>query len=180
MKSHDLKTRNGFTVIELMVSLSITASLLILGVPAFQDYSLRQRMSASISALHNDLLYGRSQAVYRDTQVVVCPGSPNGGCTGSTDWTEGWIVFSDTNTDRKHQEGEDLLRHGQGLENIMIHSSAGRTNLRFYPNGSTPGSNGSISLCGLGGPEHARKLVISNLGRIRRDEAENLDPIHCP
>lgn len=180
MKSHDLKTRNGFTVIELMVSLSITASLLILGVPAFQDYSLRQRMSASISALHNDLLYGRSQAIYRDTQVVVCPGSPNGGCTGSTDWTEGWIVFSDTNTDRQHQEGEDLLRHGQGLENITIHGSAGRTNLRFYPNGSTPGSNGSISLCGLGGPEHARKLVISNLGRIRRDEAENLDPIHCP
>ncbi len=163
-----------------MVSLSITASLLILGVPAFQDYSLRQRMSASISALHNDLLYGRSQAVYRDTQVVVCPGSPNGGCTGSTDWTEGWIVFSDSNTDRQHQDSEDLLRHGQGLENIMIHGSAGRTNLRFFPNGSTPGSNGSISLCGLGGPEYARKLVISNLGRIRRDEAENLDPIHCP
>ncbi|MEE8495376.1 MAG: GspH/FimT family pseudopilin [Xanthomonadales bacterium] len=163
-----------------MVTLSITASLLILGVPAFQDYSLRQRMSASISALHNDLLYGRSQAIYRDAQVVACPGSPNGGCTGSTDWTEGWIVFSDSNTDRQHQDSEDLLRHGQGLENIMIHSSAGRTNLRFYPNGSTPGSNVSISLCGLGGPEHARKLVISNLGRIRRDEAENLDPIHCP
>ena len=180
MKFHDLQTRYGFTVIELMVTLSITAILLSLGIPAFQDYSLRQRMNASISALHNDLLYGRSQAIYRNTQVVACAGSPAGGCTESTDWTAGWIVFSDSDTDRQHQDGEDLLRHGQGLKNIMIHSSASRTNLRFYPNGTTPGSNGSFSLCGLGGPEHARKLVISNLGRIRRDEAENLDPIHCP
>ena len=180
MKFHGLQTRNGFTVIELMFTLTITAVLLSLGVPAFQDFSLRQRMNASISALHIDLLYARSQAVYQNTQVIACPGSPSGGCAESTDWTVGWIVFSDSNTDRQHQDDEDLLRHGQGLDNIMIHSSAGRTNFRFYPNGSTPGSNGSFSLCGLGGPEHARKLIISNLGRIRRDEAENLDPIHCP
>ncbi len=180
MKYHDLQTRKGFTVIELMVTLSITAILLSLGVPAFQDYSLRQRMSASISALHNDLLYGRSQAVYRNTQVVACPGSPSSGCTQSTDWTAGWIIFDDTDTDRQHQADEDLLRHGQGLDNIWIHSSSGRHSFRFYPNGSSPGSNGSLSLCGAGGLQHARKLVISNLGRIRRDKAENLDPIHCP
>jgi type IV fimbrial biogenesis protein FimT len=180
MKFPKLQTRNGFTVIELMATLSIAAILLTLGVPAFQDFSLRQRMNASISALHNDLLYGRSQAIYRNAQVVACPGGPSEGCTESTDWTPGWIVFSDSNTDRQHQDGEDLLRHGQGLDNIIIHSSNGRTNFRFYPNGTTPGSNGSFSLCGLGGLKHARKLVISNLGRIRRDEAENLDPIHCP
>ncbi len=180
MYFNHLQTRNGFTVIELMFTLSITAILLSLGVPAFHDYSLKQRMNASITALHTDLLYGRSQAIYRNAQVVACPGSPSGGCTESTDWTAGWIIFSDSNTDRQRQDGEDLLRHGQGLENIMIHSSSGRTSFRFFPNGSTPGSNGSLSLCGLGGPVHARKLVISNLGRIRRDEAQNLDSIHCP
>jgi type IV fimbrial biogenesis protein FimT len=174
------QTRYGFTVMELMVSISITAILLSLGVPAFQEYSLRQRMNASISALHSDLLYGRSQAVYRNSQVVACPGKPRDGCAVSTDWTAGWLIFDDLNTDRQLQDGEDLLRHGQGLEDIMIHSSSGRTNFRFYPNGTTPGSNGSFSLCGLGGPDHARKLVISNLGRIRRDVADSLDPIHCP
>jgi len=180
MKPRELLTQNGFTVIELMVTLSITAILLSLGVPAFQEYSLKQRMNAAISALHTDLLYGRSQAVYQNSQVVACPGNPGDGCALSTDWTAGWIIFVDFNTDRQHQDDEDLLRHGQGLENIMIHSSAGRTNFRFYPNGTTPGSNGSFSLCGLGGPEQARKLVISNLGRIRRDVAENLDSTHCP
>ena len=180
MKSAFLRTRNGFTVLELMVSLSLMAILLSLGVPAFQDYSLRQRMNASISELHSDLLFGRSQAVYRNSNVVACPGNPGVGCSVSTDWSAGWIVFSDLNSDRQRQDNEELLRHGQGLENIVIHSSSGRTNFRFYPNGTTPGSNGSFSLCGLGGPEHARKLVVSNLGRIRRDVAGNLDSIHCP
>ncbi len=174
------QTRDGFTVIELMVALAISAILISLGVPAFQDYLLRQRMNASISALHSDLLYARSQAVYRNTQVVACPGSPTEGCLESADWTGGWIVFSDVNGDRHRQDDEELLRHGQGLEQVMIHGSSGRTNVRFFPDGTTPGSNGSFSLCGPGGPEHARKLVISNLGRIRRDTAQKLDPAHCP
>jgi type IV fimbrial biogenesis protein FimT len=180
MKHHEPQTPHGFTILELMITLSITSILLTLGVPAFHEYSLRQKMNAAVSSLQNDLLYGRSQAIYRDTQVIACPGSPFDGCSESTDWSAGWIVFSDTNTDRLHQDDEALLRHTQALQNIMVHSSSGRTNLRFYPNGSAPGSNTSFSLCGLGGPENARKLVISNLGRVRRDEPENLDPIHCP
>ena len=180
MKPHEPQFRKGFTILELMITLSIVAVLLTLGVPAFHKYSLKQKMNAAVSSLQNDLLYGRSQAIYRDIQVIACPGSPSYGCTESTDWSDGWIVFTDVNTDRLRQDGEDLLRHTQALQNIMVHSSSGRTNLRFYPNGSAPGSNTSFSFCGLGGPEYSRKLIISNLGRIRRDEPDNLDPMHCP
>ena len=60
-----------------------------------------------------------------------------------------------------------IVRHGQGVENLDIHSSSGRTDIRFFPNGSAPGSNGSITFCGLGRPGESRKLVISNMGRIR-------------
>ena len=180
MKSREPQSWKGFTILELMITLSITAVLLTLGIPAFHEYSLKQNMNAAVNSLQNDLLYGRSQAIYQDTQVIACPGSPSNGCTDSTDWGDGWIVFSDANTDRQHQDDEALLRHTQALQHILVHSSVGRTNIRFYPNGSAPGSNASFSLCGLGGPEKARKLVISNLGRIRRDEPENLDPIHCP
>ena len=90
------------------------------------------------------------------------------------------MVFGDNNEDNDFQHGETILRHGQKVENVMIHSTAGRKNFRFYPNGTAPGSNGSISLCGLGGPEKARKLVISNLGRVRRDNAITLDQAFCP
>jgi len=170
----------AFTVLELMITLSIVSILLLSGVPAFQQYTQQQRMKAAVASLHNDLMMGRSEAVILDTRVVGCPGSPTEGCSGANDWSAGWIVFADSNADRQRQPGETLVRRGQGLENLNIYSSVGRLNIRFFPDGSAPGSNGSITFCGLGGPDKARKLVISNMGRIRRDSAAGLDESLCP
>ena len=171
---------DGFTILELMITVSIAAVLLVIGVPAFQNYGAQQRMNASISALHSDLVLARSQAIHLDVQVIACPGNLSDGCTGATDWSQGWIIFSDINTDRQHQQLEPLLRHGQGAEQMAIRGSAGRTTLRFYPNGSAPGSNSSILLCDRRGPEFARKLILSNLGRVRRETATDAGWDDCP
>jgi type IV fimbrial biogenesis protein FimT len=170
----------AFTVLELLLTLSIATILLAIGAPALQKFSQKQMLKAAIQALHSDLLTARSEAVHRNQSVVVCPGNPVNGCAGSSTWSGGWIVFSDSNHDRARQVDEILLRHGQGYPELAIHGTAGRRTIRFLPNGSAPGSNSSITLCGLGGPEQARKLVISNLGRIRRDTARDLDSMFCP
>ena len=182
IKHHDSleSPQQGFTALELMVTLSIVSILLLAGIPGLQQFTWRQHLKAAISSLQNDLMVGRSKAVYLNSRVVACPGNPSDGCLGVTDWADGWIVFVDSNTDRQRQAGETLIRHGQGFENTRIQGSPGRTDIRFLPNGSSPGSNGSITFCGLQGPEKAKKLVISNLGRIRRDTAPGLDPSRCP
>ena len=172
--------QTGFSVLELMITLSVASILLLTGIPSFQQFTFRQHMKAALASLHNDLMMARSEAVHRNTRVVSCPGSPATGCSDASDWSAGWIVFADNNADRQHQVGETIIRHGQGFENLDIHSSSGRTDIRFFPNGSAPGSNGSITFCGLGGPDKARKLVISNMGRIRRDSAAGLNETLCP
>ena len=171
---------NGLTVIELMVTLSIAGILLAAGIPSFQSFSNQQQMKAAVASLQNDLMMGRSEAVHLNTRVVTCPGNPAQGCTGASEWSAGWIVFADDNADRQRQGTEKIVRRGHGLENMRVRSSAGRTDVRFFPDGSAPGSNGSITFCGRGGPGQARKLVISNLGRIRRDMAPDMDTADCP
>lgn len=171
---------NGLTILEILVTLGIAAILLLAGIPTFSDFTLRQRMNAVVNSLHSDLNLARGQAIHRFTTVTACPGNPQDGCVGGSDWSGGWIVFSDLNDDRQRQDTEPLSRHGHGDERITILSAASRPDVRFFPNGSAPGSNGSISLCGPRGPAHARKLVISNLGRIRRDLAPDLDESRCP
>jgi type IV fimbrial biogenesis protein FimT len=170
----------AFTVLELLVTLAVAAILLLTGIPSFQKFTQRQHMKAAVDSLHNGLLLARSEAVHLDTPVVACPGEPAGGCTGNRDWSRGWIVFPDLNDDRQRQDGEALLLHGQWFENLSITSSRGRTSIRFLGDGSTPGSNANVSFCGPGGPPHARKLVISNIGRIRRDTYPDIDPVLCP
>ena len=170
----------AFTVLELLVTLAVATILLLTGIPSFQQFTQRQHMKAAVDSLHNGLLLARSEAVHLDTPVVACPGEPVGGCTGDRDWSRGWIVFPDPNDDRQRQDGETLLLHGQWSENLSITSSRGRTSIRFLGDGSTPGSNANVSFCGPGGPPHARKLVISNIGRIRRDTYPDIDPARCP
>lgn len=177
MKIHGHGT--GATVFELMVTLAVASILLGLAVPSFESFTTRQRMKAAVAGLHQDLLAARSQAVYRGAVVVACPGNPQSGCTGGSDWTGGWIVFEDRNGNRQLSGDEPLLRHGLPPDAIAVHAPASRHELRFFPDGSTPGSNGSISLCGRDGPEGARRLVISNIGRIRRDAFPGVDPALC-
>jgi type IV fimbrial biogenesis protein FimT len=175
-----LHRRKGFTVLELLVTLVITAFLLLMAVPSFQQFTWRQQMKAAVGNLHNDLLLARSEAIFRNSNVVACPGDPAGGCADTSDWSGGWIVFADDSGDRQHQPAESLLRRGQVFEALTISGSAGRSRIRFLPDGSAPGSNGTIGLCGNGGPAQARKLVISNIGRIRRDQHAGINAADCP
>jgi len=170
----------GFTVFELMVTLAVAAILLGLAAPSFESFTNRQRMKAAVTGLHQDLQAARSQAVFRGAEVIACPGTPDNGCSGGSDWSNGWIVFEDDNGDQQRQETETLLRHGQGHEAITIHAPPSRPQIRFFPDGTTPGSNGSIGLCGRDGPDGARRLVVSNIGRIRRDLYPGIDPSLCP
>jgi type IV fimbrial biogenesis protein FimT len=170
----------GFTVLEMLLVLAITAILMIIGIPALQTYEMRQRMNAAMHLLHGQLVLARNEAIRFNTQVVACPGNTETGCLEAADWSGGWIVFADLNGDRLYQQTENVFRAEPGLEQVVIRSTAGRTSLRFYPNGSAPGSNGSITFCDERGPAAARKLLISNSGRIRRDEAPEIDASNCP
>jgi type IV fimbrial biogenesis protein FimT len=170
----------GFTVLECLVVLSLLAILLTQGVPALRDYGLRQRMSAAMHALHSHLALARNDAVRSGVDIVVCPGHKSSGCRADSNWDSGWLVFEDSNGDHVYQSGEDLLATEPGLEHMMIRSNGGRRYVRFVANGSSPGSNSSISFCDLRGSSSARKLVISNLGRIRREAAPETRADSCP
>ena len=97
----------GFTLLELLVTLTIAALLLTAGVPSLQQFTQRQHMKAAVGSLHNDLLLARSEAVVRNLEAVACPGAPAVGCADagdqSGDWSGGWIVFGDGNGDRQRQ-----------------------------------------------------------------------------
>jgi type IV fimbrial biogenesis protein FimT len=171
---------SAFTVLELLVTLAVAAVLLMTGLPSFQRFAQQQQMKAAVNGLQHALLLARNEAVHRNAPVVACPGNATDGCSGDPDWSRGWIVYPDSNDDRQRQAGESLLLEGQLSGNLSISSSPGRTSIRFLGDGSTPGSNAQIGFCGPGGPPHARKLVISNIGRIRRDLYPEIDPEECP
>ena len=76
--------QHGFTLIELMVSVSILAVIAMIAAPSFTPLIERWRVRDAAEALHSTLYYARSEAIKR-----------GGGITISAiddDWANGWEV----------------------------------------------------------------------------------------
>lgn len=81
---------SGFTLIELMVALSVTVILLTLAVPSFQEFIRGQRVKTTSFDIFAALTYTRSEALKRNGDVTITPVSNN--------WSNGWNITSAATT----------------------------------------------------------------------------------
>jgi len=61
----------GFTIIELMLVIAVTAVVVTLAVPSLRDFMIRQRLKAVNAELVNDLQFARSESITRSRAVRV-------------------------------------------------------------------------------------------------------------
>lgn len=97
----------GFTLIEMMITLAVAAILLGLSVPSFKSLLENNRAASTANDLLASLQYARSEAVKRAKPAFLCPSTNGETCTdGDTDWHVGWIVVADLNKNNTPDEGE--------------------------------------------------------------------------
>lgn len=167
----------GFTVIEMMVSLSVLAVILTLAVPSFHRFVQQQRLTATTNHLVAQLQFARGQAISRGSLVAACPSRDGRRCTGGNRWEEGWIVYLDPDKAGQPAGPQDVLRVVQAMPEHVIHSG-GRHRVRFRPSGVAYGTNLTIRVCPRREAESARAVVVSNPGRVRA--VRDIDPTTCP
>lgn len=89
-------TTKGFTLVEMMVTISVMAILTAIAIPSYQYTINSTRMRSEISTLLADLNFARSEAVKRGLTINICPPTSAGtACNpGVTDWSSGWVVLN--------------------------------------------------------------------------------------
>ena len=95
---------SGFTVIELLVGLTVMAVLMALATPSLQQYLRNMRLASSMSDLRSDTQLARSESIKRNSRVLVCPrANPTSmACAAAVapaTWMNGWLVCYDTDAD---------------------------------------------------------------------------------
>lgn len=84
----------GFTLIELIVSITVLTILLVLTLPAFQAMLMNNRVLANADSLANSFNYARNVALSQNINVTTCPIGATASTTCGANWQSGWIVVS--------------------------------------------------------------------------------------
>ena len=103
MHLHMPKRLRGFTLIELMVTLTMAAVLMLLAVPSMQKLLANQQLSGSASELMTTAMQARSAALKFNQRVIVQPTESDG------DWTKGWRIYVDVDRDSSFGNSTDTL-----------------------------------------------------------------------
>lgn len=104
---------NGFSLLELMITLSVAAILLVIAVPSFRGLMNRSRVSSASNELLSSLAYARTEAVTRGQLVSMCPSTDDKSCSGDATFEPGWIVYTypagAASAGKTYNDGKDLL-----------------------------------------------------------------------
>ncbi len=156
----------GFTLVELLTTVTILGIVLATGTPALRELHQRQRAIALTNSLVAHLHHARLHAITHRVPTVLCPTTDGLACSENSDWTGGWAIFPQPEGTKPSQGSPAVLMEAttRGRGTTII-SSGGRKQVRYLPDGRSSGSNTTISICVEG--FQARQVIINNAGRVR-------------
>ena len=126
LQSNGWRISAGFTLIEVMVTITVMAILLMIAVPSFLDVTLGSKLGAFANNFAASAHLARSEAIKRNAVVTLCVSS-NGTSCAEGGWDQGWIVRAINGTVIYRQQA--LPTGFKGTE------SMGATSVAFQPSG---------------------------------------------
>ncbi len=158
--------QRGTTLYELLMTLLLVAIIAGLALPSFATSIARQRQRVEIDALFHAVHVARKESIMRRRVVSLCPSTGGLRCSGSTDWSAGWILFANHDRDDPPEidAGEPLLSVHRAGDSIRITANRRGFTLRSTEQRAT---NGTLVFCDTEGRIPPKALVVSYTGRPR-------------
>lgn len=167
------KKQAGFTALELIITMTIAAILLGVGIPSFINTIRTNRLAASTNEVVSALMYARSEAVKRNLPIAMCRSSNGTACAaaGTGGWEIGWMTYVDANSDSSYTSGETVLNVHEAMNSSL--SAVGNNNvinqILFNSLGLMPGGMGAIKIkfADDAADANVRYICVASSGRPR-------------
>ncbi len=169
----------GWSLLEWLLALALLAVLLTLGGTSLTPLRQKYQLQAQAEDLLSTLALARSEAVKRGVRVTACVSSDGVYCQSESDWTQGWVLFEDTDGNALRSDAEPLIQVHAALP-AGIRARGNSTVARFVsyaPNSrslliSGAPQAGTITLCRASAQSNAGwQLVINFVGNARLEAA---------
>lgn len=156
----------GYSLFELIMTLTLAALILTLGLPSFGKLVADKRVRVEVDALFHAVHLARKSSIARRRVVSLCPSSDGETCSGDTDWSQGWLMFVNVDRDEPPQRdaGEPVLQRHIVGDTVRIQANRRGFTLRATELRAT---NGTLIFCDRAARAEPRALVVSYTGRPR-------------
>ena len=162
----------GFTLWELLCTLSIAAILVGLAVPSFRTVVLDSRRTADVNEFVLAVQMARMEAIKRGETVVLCQTFDGLRCgNDELGYGSGWFVFVDREKTRPPRRSDDeplIYTYKPALIGTIV---ANREYWEFRPI-QKRSTNGTVVFCDERGAAAARAVIVSPTGRPRADTVD--------
>ena len=161
----------GFSLIELLGCISISATLLFSVIPQLDHMLTNAMLENRVNSIHRALKEAKLAAIKYNSEVVICSlQSKELSCADDIDspdaWSRGWIVFEDRNSNKRHDDHDRIILSDRfdGKQCQLSWNRGG--SLSYHRFGVLKGAKaGSFKItCG----KLQTQLIINWVGRVRR------------
>lgn len=173
----------GFTLIEVLVVLSILSVLILLAAPSFQDFFVKNRLRKISDDFVQSVFKARNTSVSKNICTVMCISSSASAAAPACDnkndgdWQPGWIVFLNSSCDSSKDTPaavEDVfeVRVGIGGGYFLKAKDLKPSKIQFDANGRPNLSGASefdVTYQGWSGAteKYGMNICLDALGRTR-------------
>ena len=158
-----LRSKSGFTLVELLITLSIIALTLALSLPKFSifdKYSTERMARGVIQAV----MFSRSSAIQTQKSVFICPSTNMQSC--DRNWSGKLAVYKDLNGDKLLDEDDEIIQQfdlSSEHSHLKWRSFQNKRYLELLPTGMSNYQNGTFTVCPRNGDTHHAIPVILNV-----------------
>ncbi len=173
-KSIVLQSSKGFTLVELLVTISVAAILATVALPSMGNFINQTRLSGNVNEFIAATMLARSEAIQRAGAVTICrsTGAESGTntCNNSeSDWSSGWLVYVGTAADTPDPDPASahkiLARQGAFNTGTRIAPASTATAITYNAGGAPwPAPPGAFTFTFKN--NFARTVCFSPSGRI--------------
>lgn len=159
--------KEGHTIIELLLVISLIAVLAMFAIPSMQHLFLMNKMNTDVNQLVRLLNYARNLAIIETKPVIICPMDPVTGECGKN-WEKGLNVYIKITSSQKV-----LMKSLTNFTGVELRWNRQSNQIIFAENGLLSSQNGSFIYQILHEP-YNRQIILSNTGRVRISKIQQL------